>query len=65
MINPDNAGQCPNCGTWNTDVLPIGQGGSRVRWTEPVFVETPDPHYEWSETHKCACGTEYTFKNGT
>jgi hypothetical protein len=50
---------CPNCET-------VCSEQSIISKTDPVFVEEPDPHYSWDETHKCvSCETVYILHNGT
>ena len=51
--------KCNKCGS-------CGDERSIISMTEAVFVEEPDPHMSWYETHKCHnCGNMYQFKNAT
>ena len=50
---------CPNCGAICTDKTEISR-------TKAEFIEEPDAHYSWKETHKCSkCDTTYELNNGT
>jgi len=54
--------ECPNCGKLTAMTHP----NFRISKSETVFVQDPDPHYEWEELYKCPdCGTLYLIKNGT
>lgn len=50
---------CPNCGTYCSDK-------TLIKESKTEFSYFPDPHYFWTETHKCPnCETIYTINNGT
>ena len=59
VIESKTGYSCPNCGTICSDRTLISR-------TDSEFVEYPDPHYSWDETHKCQkCETLYLLHNGT
>jgi hypothetical protein len=59
MIESITGCSCPNCDT-------LCSQDTMVSKTEVEFVEAPDPHYSWDETHKCnRCETVYILHNGT
>ena len=50
---------CPECGACSCSEITL------INKTESIFNEEPDPHYSWTETHKCQkCETIYTLENG-
>lgn len=51
---------CPNCDTMSQGTRTL------ISQTEPEFIIGPDPHYTWTEIHKCSnCNTFYQLKNGS
>jgi len=51
--------KCPNCGKH-------GEIEDVIFMTESVFNHEPDPHYTWTEIHKCPeCSVIYKYTNGT
>jgi hypothetical protein len=59
MLKSKTNYSCPNCD------LVVSDRSLELK-TEPEFVEEPDPHYSWTETHKClGCETIFTLENGT
>lgn len=59
---------CPNCGTMCLHGK-VEEGGTLVSMINFTFTdggEFNDPHYAWSEVHKCQkCETVYSLENGT
>ena len=59
IIKSTTGYSCPNCGKVCSDKTLISK-------TEPEFEEYPEPHYTWTEVHKCdKCETKYQLINGT
>ena len=57
---------CPNCGRYCSTGYQKSIDNSFISKTQPVFVLEPDPHYTWTETHRClSCDTIYTLDNST
>lgn len=55
----DDGYSCPFCEASTRE-------DTQIASTQPKFIETPDPHYEWSELHECKdCGNIYYLDNAT
>lgn len=51
---------CPMCGAAHD------AQHSMISMTTPQFKTQPDPHYSWTEIHKCVkCESKYKLKNAT
>jgi transcription elongation factor Elf1 len=51
--------QCPKCGSW----ADLGTTIERTDATEFTDERSGQTGLEWTETHRCFCGTEWTFRN--
>lgn len=65
FLNTDNIPEsitgysCPYCNDIHSDLTLVSR-------TESEYIQYPDPHYRWIETHKCKkCDTTYILHNAT